>query len=79
MTQFKKIMALLLALCLMAALCACGGDKQDVTGKYNVVSATVDGASVPTNGEWIELKKGGKGTFYMEFEFDLKWELDGEK
>ena len=79
MTQLKRIMALLLALCLMATLCACGDDKQDVTGKYNVVSATMDGEDLGTDGEWIELKKGGKGTFYMGFEFTLKWELDGEK
>ena len=79
MTQLKRIMALLLALCLMATLCACKSDKQDVTGKYNVVSATMDGEDLGTDGEWIELKKGGKGTFYMGFEFDLKWKLDGEK
>ena len=79
MTQLKRIMALLLTLCLMAALCACKSDKQDVTGKYNVVSATMDGEDLGTDGEWIELKKGGKGTFYMGFEFTLKWELDGEK
>lgn len=79
MTQLKRIMALLLTLCLMAALCACKSDKQDVTGKYNVVSATMDGEDLGTDGEWIELKKGGKGTFYMGFEFTLKWALDGEK
>ena len=79
MTQFKRIMALLLTLCLMATLCACKSDKQDVTGKYNVVSATMGGEDLGTDGEWVELKKGGKGTFYMGFEFDLKWKLDGEK
>lgn len=79
MTQLKRIMALLLTLCLMATLCACKSDKQDVTGKYNVVSATMDGEDLGTDGEWIELKKGGKGTFYMGFEFTLKWALEGEK
>lgn len=79
MKQIKRIIALLLALCLAVALCACGGkEKQDVIGKYVCIGSTGYGDSYDSDGEWIELKKGGKGTFCMGFEFDIKWKLDGE-
>ena len=70
------VLAVIIALVLIFTLGSKGGT--DVTGKYIAVSATVGGEPATLDGEWIELKKGGKGTFYMGYEFDLKWKLDGE-
>ena len=33
---------------------------------------------IGTENDWVELKKGGKGTFFSGFAFDMKWELEGE-
>ena len=74
----KRVAAALLALMMILALSACGGKGEDVTGKYLCVSAKYSDGSGTPDGEWIELKKGGKGTYYSGFEFDLKWKLDGE-
>lgn len=73
----KKIIAALLAAAMLLTLAACSKGA-DVTGRYNAVSATAYGEDAYIDGEWIELKNGGKGTFYMGYEFDLKWKLDGE-
>ncbi len=76
--MMKRVAAALLALMMILALSACGGKGEDVTGKYLCVSAKYSDGSGTPDGEWIELKKGGKGTYYSGFEFDLKWKLDGE-
>lgn len=76
--MMKRVTAALLALMMILALSACGGKGEDVTGKYLCVSAKYSDGSGTPDGEWIELKKGGKGTYYSGFEFDLKWKLDGE-
>ena len=76
--MMKRVAAALLALMMILALSSCGGKGEDVTGKYLCVSAKYSDGSGTPDGEWIELKKGGKGTYYSGFEFDLKWKLDGE-
>ncbi|MGN0798804.1 MAG: hypothetical protein ACI4NU_00045 [Christensenellales bacterium] len=76
----KRIIALLLALTLMVSFAACGEKGPDVTGKYICVGESYGGEAYeePYQESWIELKKGGKGTYYSGFEFDLKWKADGE-
>lgn len=77
----KKILAILLSLAMVLSFTACGKEGPDVTGKYTAVSATFDGddATEFLSGEYIELKAGGKGTFYSGYEFELEWKLDNEK
>lgn len=57
-----------------------GGGKADknVYGRYNIVAEAAFDYQADTQGEWVELKKGGKGTFYNGYEFKLKWKLDGK-
>lgn len=74
----KKALAALLALMMILTLSACGGKSDDVTGKYLCVSAKVYGDSAEPDDRWLELKKGGKGTFFDGYEFNLEWKLDGE-
>lgn len=69
----KKLIALLLVVLTIFSMTACG-DEDPNLGKYNCVSSSMIG----TENDWVELKKGGKGTFFSAFEFDMKWELDGE-
>ena len=74
----KKLISLFLVLSMALSITACGDKAPDVTGRYEAVSAKWEDGSGTTDGEWIELKKGGKGTLYMGFEFDLEWKLNGE-
>ena len=76
--MIKKLILLFLVLSIALSVTACGDKVPDVTGRYEVVSAKWEDGSGTTDGEWIELKKGGKGTLYMGFEYDIRWKLDGE-
>jgi hypothetical protein len=76
--MLKKLISLFLVLFIAVSLNACGSKAPDVTGRYEVVSAKWEDGSGSPDGEWIELEKNGKGTFYMGYEFDLEWKLDGE-
>ncbi len=76
--MMKRVAAALLVLMMILTLTACGGKGENVTGKYTCVSAKYSDGSGTPDGEWIQLEKGGKGTYYGGFEFDLKWKLDGE-
>lgn len=80
MKRFKTVIALLMAVAMLLSLAACGEKGPDVTGKYICVGESYGGEYVEPYAEsWIELKKGGKGTYYSGFEFTLKkWKLDGE-
>lgn len=59
-----------------------GGSKkenEDVLGIYNAVSCIYKKEEQDVDGEWLELKSGGKGKLMMEDEsFSFKWELDDE-
>ena len=73
MKKLEKLTALLLVVMMVFSLAACG-KKDPNLGKYKVVSCSESGYEE----DWIELKKGGKGTFFSAFEFKMTWELDGE-
>ena len=47
-------------------------------GRYEVVSCTRDGEEVETDGEYIVLRKKGKGILFLEESMDITWELDDE-
>ena len=57
-----------------------GGDSDDPNlGIYNGVSCTYGGFEMSAEGEWVELKSGGKLKMnLMGEEYSGKWELDGE-
>lgn len=82
----KKIIAFLLAICMLLSLAACGGSTEEDpnAGKYIGISAAVGGFSMPMSdiypGEtWIELKSGGKGDIMLDGDsYGLKWTLEGE-
>ena len=59
---------------MVIGLCACGDKGPDVTGKYICVGESYEGFdsyNEPYAESWIELKKGGKGTYFSGFEFDM--------
>ena len=76
----KKLISIILLLALLASLCACGDKTKDVTGKYLCVGEAYGEAALtdPGDGSYLELKKGGKGSYYSGYAFTLKWSLDGE-
>ena len=71
---------------LIAALLGVGGwfllssaPKDDpALGRYDVISCVADGEEVETNGEYVVLRKGGRGSLSLETLEDATWELDGE-
>ena len=73
-----------LAVALIVGLISCiaggGGNSSDPTlGIYNGVSCSYSGFEMSAEGEWIELKSGGKLKMnLMGEEYSGKWELDGE-
>ena len=80
--NLKRLFALLLAVLLLGSIAACGkGETADVTGKYLCIAIAEDGADFTApedDGQYVELKKGGKGEIYTDLAFDLTWKLDGE-
>ena len=52
----KKLLALLLALLMLASLCACGGNKKDIVGVWQII----DVESATEYGVGIEFTKDGK-------------------
>ena len=72
--------AVVAVLILLVAIFGGGGDKNDPNlGLYNGVSSTYEGMELGAEGEWIELKSGGKATLMlMGDEYSAKWKLDGE-
>ena len=72
-----------LVIALAVGLFSCiggGGDSDDPNlGVYNAVSCSYGGFEMSAEGEWIELKSGGKLKMnLMGEEYSGKWELDGE-
>lgn len=80
MRTLKTTIAFVMTACMLLFLAACGEKGPDVTGKYICVGESYSGESYsePYSESWVELKKGGKGTYYSGTEFDLEWKLKGE-
>ena len=78
----RLVLIIVLAVVLAALLFSCvgGGDSDDPNlGLYNGVSCSYAGMELGAEGEWVELKSGGKAKFLlMGDEFSGKWELEGE-
>lgn len=52
-------------------------ENEDILGVYNAVSCIYKKEEQDVDGEWLELKSGGKGKLEMDDEsFSFKWELD---
>ena len=74
---------IVLVIALAVGLFSCiggGGDSDDPNlGIYNAVSCSYGGFEMSAEGEWLELKSGGKLKMnLMGEEYSGKWELDGE-
>ena len=81
--KMKKWPALLLAALMLLGLGACGKDSTaGVTGKYNCIAVSYDDGvtflAPDSEGGYVELKKGGKGTIFDSLAFDITWKLEGE-
>ena len=62
---------------LLLGLCACG-EKDPNLGKYVMTESLFLEEAEELNGEWLELKSGGKGTLYTYgIESEITWSLDG--
>ena len=73
------VAAILVAVLLFVFLSGDGGSDDPNLGLYNGVSCSYAGIELGAEGEWIELKSGGKLTMMlMGEEYDAQWELDGE-
>ena len=82
----KKIRTSLIAVLVIVIIvglfsCVGGGDDKDPNlGLYNAVSSTYGGFEMNAEGEWIELKSGGKMTMLlMGDEYSGRWELEENK
>ncbi|MBR5125524.1 MAG: hypothetical protein IKU68_02190 [Oscillospiraceae bacterium] len=74
----KKILALLLCFAMLLSLAACGAEDPNA-GIYNAVSCTALGMELDCEGDWLELKKGGKAELcLMGDEYFCSWSLEGE-
>ena len=84
----KRITALVLALLMVLALCACGASKEDeaMLGTYTLYAMDYDEKSIVLadglfDGEsYITLKRGGAAEMCMEGDVaNIKWKADGTK
>ena len=75
-----KLLSLLLALILCCSLLAgCGGETDPNLGIYNAVACEAMGFELDYEGDYIELKKGGKAAIrLMGEDYRGKWSLDGD-
>ncbi len=81
----KKMIAMLLALCMVIGLCACGGEKVDeaLLGVYTCYEAETEGMTLPADMIFEEpctltLEQGGKGSFYIDGdEFTATYKIAG--
>lgn len=74
-------LAVVIIVILISCIAGGGKDKDDPNlGVYNGVSCTYAGMELGADGEWIELKSGGKLTIMLMGEkYSGKWELNGEE
>ena len=82
----KRIITILLALCMMLSLCCCASAEPDPNaGVYQGITATALGMSLPMSDiypgqTYVELQSGGKGTIMLDGrDFKMKWKLEGEQ
>ncbi len=80
----KRLACLILALAIILALAACGGEPDPNAGVYKATTAEMSGISLDVNtvyegGLSFELKDGGKAVMTMDGkDYNLRWKLDGE-
>ena len=80
----KRLACLILAMAMLLALAACGGEPDPHAGVYEAQSAEMSGISIDVNtvyegGLSFELKNGGRAVMHMGGQdYNLKWELDGQ-
>ena len=79
-SRLGLIIGIVVAVALLFTLFGSGGDSDDPNlGVYNGVSCSYGGFEMSAEGEWVELKSGGKLKMnLMGEEYSGKWELDGE-
>jgi len=79
-SRLGLIIGIVVAVAILFTLFGGGGDSDDPhLGVYNGVSCSYGGFELSAEGEWIELKSGGKLKMnLMGEEYSGKWELDGE-
>ena len=79
-SRLGLIIGIVVAVALLFTMFGGGGDSDDPNlGVYNGVSCSYGGFEMSAEGEWIELKSGGKLKMnLMGEEYSGKWELDGE-
>ena len=79
-SRLGLIIGIVVAVALLFTLFGGGGDSDDPNlGVYNGVSCSYGGFEMSAEGEWVELKSGGKLKMnLMGEEYSGKWELDGE-
>ena len=80
----KKILSVTLILAMVFALAACGGKGVDATGRYICVGyEDMLGEKHVGDGEYLELRSGGKGVMCLSNdpsdEGEVTWKLKGEK
>ena len=80
----KRLTCLILALALLLALAACGGEPDPNAGTYVAQTGEMSGISIDINSVYdgglsFELKNGGRAVMHMGGEdYNLKWTLDGD-
>ena len=79
-SRLGLIIGIVVAVAILFTLFGGGGDSDDPNlGVYNGVSCSYGGFEMSAEGEWVELKSGGKLKMnLMGEEYSGKWELDGE-
>ena len=80
MKKFAKLLSLILLIALCLSLCACGGNEPDPNlGIYDAVACEVMGLGMDYDGDYVELKKGGKAAIrLMGEDYSGKWSLEGD-
>ena len=74
----KRLLTMLLIIAMLFSMAACGADDPNA-GVYNAVSCTALGFELDCEGDWLELKKGGKAELcLMGEEYFCSWTLEAE-
>lgn len=75
----KKIISIALLLAMLLTLCACSSEPDPNEGMYTASTYEYAGFKLNAEGEWLELKSGGKLTiFLLGEEYSGRWTRDGE-